>query len=464
MEAEPAGTFGLRDEDLETSSLSPGTTREDTSNSERFVKLNQTQVYYSPRRKSWMRFDKRWMRDDVKEVIERAKVTAREIYFEAARLPAEEAKKMGAWAESSLGLHRIEAMIKLAEPRMVIVDELLDADDWTLNCANGTLNLRNGEFHRHRKEDFLTKITGVEYDPAAQCPRWMEFLEGTFAGNAALIEYAQRLAGYFLTGCTTEQKWWMFFGPTASGKSTFILVLRGLLGEYAFALPENYFMLSRNESKDFVSASLAGVRLATCVETNEGKRLNVAKIKTLSGEDIISAEHKFERPFEFKPKCKLVLGTNYAPHVPAGDDALWRRSQILPFNVIVPKEKRIAALAAKLLDYEGPGILNWAYEGCRLWQSGGLEEPAAVVQAVNEYRSSEDLVADFVGDCIVLEAGARTLMREIYDKYKKWCDDEGTHQRSKKFLGAELKRLGIVMDTGKRHYLGVRTRQLGDAD
>ena len=85
----------------------------------------------------------------------------------------------------------------------------------------------------------------------------------TFADNLKLIRYAQRLAGYFLTGSTSEQKWWMFDGRTASGKSTFVQVLHGLLGSYALALPENDSPVSKNSS-DFITASLAGVRLATC--------------------------------------------------------------------------------------------------------------------------------------------------------------------------------------------------------
>lgn len=256
----------------------------------------------------------------------------------------------------------------------------------------------------------------------------------------------------------------MFFGPTASGKSTFILVLRGLLGEYAFALPENYFLLSKNENKDFTTASLEHVRFATCIETAEGKRLNVPRIKNLTGQDIVPAEHKFERPFEFIPKCKLVLATNYPPHVPAGDDALWRRLKVLPFTVVVPEDKRILDLSNRLLADEGPGILNWAYEGCREWQDSGLAEPAPVTQAVNDYRTAEDIAADFVGECLILDAQARTPIGEIYRKYTDWCKAGGLGARSKKFLGLELKRLGIVKDIDRRHYLGIKTRQLGDPE
>jgi hypothetical protein len=88
------------------------------------------------------------------------------------------------------------------------------------------------------------------------------------SGRASAWPYLSRFAGYCLTGLTSEQAWFMFYGGTASGKSTLINVLRGLLGPYALALPENYFLVTTNTS-DFATANLAGVRLATCVETNE---------------------------------------------------------------------------------------------------------------------------------------------------------------------------------------------------
>src|SRR6266566_8400814 len=131
MESQPASAFGLKDEDFETAPLSIGSTHEDTSNSERFVRRNKGHVYYSPRRKAWIRYDgQRWERDDGKEVIGRAKETAKSIYQEAATLNDEEAIKRGRWAERSLNRARVEAMTELAKPAMVVDDELFDANDF----------------------------------------------------------------------------------------------------------------------------------------------------------------------------------------------------------------------------------------------------------------------------------------------------------------------------------------------
>jgi putative DNA primase/helicase len=315
-------------------------------------------------------------------------------------------------------------------------------------------------FREHRREDFLTKKIPINYDPKATCPQFSKFLAETFQGSVPLIGYVTRIAGYFLTGFTTEQKWWIFYGPTASGKSTFIRILHGILGPYAHALPENYFLLSKNNPTDFESAHLHGIRLATCVETNEGRRLDVARIKKITGEDTIRAALKYQNSFEFQPQCKLVLVTNHRPHVPAGDDALWRRLKVVPFTATVPEENRIPGLADKLLKEEAPGILNWAIAGCRAWQMNGLQDPPEVAAAVADYRTSEDIVADFLRESYDLEQepSCRVLRKDLYTEYTKWAKDNNLHPMSQKKLGLELQRLGIQGDLGNRFWLGIRLK------
>jgi putative DNA primase/helicase len=254
----------------------------------------------------------------------------------------------------------------------------------------------------------------------------------------------------------------MFYGVTMSGKSTLINVLRGLLGPYALALPENYFLVTKNTS-DFATANLAGVRLATCVETNEGKRLDVAKIKSLTGEDVIAAALKYENYFNFKPQAKLVLATNHRPHVPATDDSIWRRVKVVPFNLTVPEEKRIPELADRLLEEEGPGILRLAVLGCKAWLMNRLDEPEAVKSAVNTYRTDEDTLQNFLDECCVREVSAQVRRKALFAAYTQWSKANGLRQMTTNKFGRELHRLGIEGDDGNRFWYGVRVEENFDA-
>src|SRR5262245_41838651 len=123
----------------------------------------------------------------------------------AARLKA--LQRQQTWALKSEDARRIHAMIDMArsETGVAVRPEDLDADPWLLNCDNGTLDLRTGELRPHRREDLLTKLCPVEYDPNATCPTWLRFLDRIMAGNTPLMNYLQRVVGYSLTGDVREQ-------------------------------------------------------------------------------------------------------------------------------------------------------------------------------------------------------------------------------------------------------------------
>src|SRR6266404_1667330 len=384
----------------------------ETSNAERLCAKHRDDLRYCSDRHVWCVWNGQfWAVNDIGGVMRRMQEVTREIYLEAANQPDENLRKaLAGWAKQSESRRTQENSAAIARYFEGIeirkFSAVFDTNPLLLGVSNGVIDLKSRELRPHRREDFLTKIVPIEYDPKAKCPRFFKFLSETLP-DPGLVGYLSRFAGYCLTGLTSEQSWFLFYGLTASGKSTLVNVLHGLLGPYALALPENYFLVTKNAT-DFATANIAGVRLATCVETNEGRRLDVAKIKTLTGEDVISAALKYENYFEFRPQAKLVLATNHRPHVPATDDSIWRRVKLVPFNVTVPEEKRIPELAKQLLEDEGPGILRWAVMGCQAWLANRLDEPEAVKSAVNEYRSAEDIVANFFDECCVMEASAQT--------------------------------------------------------
>lgn len=432
----------------------------ETANAERLCARYRDDLRFCSDRGVWCVWnDQLWAVNDVGGVMRRMQEVTRGIYQEAATQADENLRKaLGAWAKQSESRRTQENSAAIARYFQGVevrkFSAVFDTHPLLLNVSNGVIDLKTGELHPHRREDFLTKIVPIEYDPKAKCPKFLKFLSETLP-DPGLAGYLSRFAGYCLTGLTSEQVWFLFYGLTASGKSTLVNALHGLLGPYALALPENYFLVTKNTT-DFATANIAGVRLATCVESNEGRRLDVAKIKTLTGEDMISAALKYENYFEFHPQAKLVLATNHRPRVPATDDSIWRRVKILPFNITVPEDKRIPELAKRLLEDEGPGILRWAVLGCQAWLGNRLDEPDAVKSAVNEYRTAEDVVRNFLDECCVMEASAQIPRKELFTEYLRWGKENGLHQMTTTRFGRELHRLGIQGDDGKRLWFGVR--------
>jgi len=85
-----------------------------------------------------------------------------------------EAVKHALKSESARSLH---AMVELArsEPEIRVDVAKFDGQPHLLNVQNGTIDLRAGELLPHSREDMLTKIVPVSYDPQAKCPQWHTF-------------------------------------------------------------------------------------------------------------------------------------------------------------------------------------------------------------------------------------------------------------------------------------------------
>ena len=173
-------------------------------------------------------------------------------------------------------------LVKSEKGIPVLPDEL-DRNPLLLNCENGTIDLRTGELGPHRREDLITKLSPVEYNPAADCPIWLEFLDTVLGGSESLIRYVKQVAGYALTGMIREHKLFFLYGGGANGKSTLVGTILSILGEYGRQIDPEILILKRNGSHPTSIADLQGVRFAVCQEVEQGKRMAESIVKQLTG-------------------------------------------------------------------------------------------------------------------------------------------------------------------------------------
>ena len=352
------------------------------------------------------------------------------------------------------------AMIREAEHYAPILPQHLDRNKSVIGAKNGIIDLRTGELLPHDREAYLTKQSPVIYNPDAPVPKlWLQFLHDIFGGDPYMLEYIQKCVGYSLTGSTSEQCAFFLFGTGRNGKSTFLEIVRGILGDYATNIQPQTIMVNPKSGNAPSSdiARLKGARLVTSVEPNEGMRLDEGLLKQLTGDDVVTARKMFSEEFEFKPEFKLWMATNHKPLIRGTDTGIWRRIHLIPFEVQIPLDRVDKKLKYKLVK-EAEGILKWAVQGCLKWQNEGLTMPQKVLEAVREYQHEMDVISAFLDACCVTGEGEAKASR-LYAVYAKWADEHNEYKMSSTKFGTELMRKDFIGrrmgKDGCRYYTGV---------
>lgn len=444
----------------------------DTENARRFLKFNGNTFLWIEDLQRWWHYDSErpgWG-DGEMAVRLRMKETANLINKLALAMPftddkqrLEKLKQCISWKDAN----GIENSIKMLRDESFAQSTEFDTNPFLFLCKSGPINLKTGKRESLKPSDYLHKLSQVIFDKEAKCPQWKQFLNEIFMGDQELIFFVQKYCGYTLTGDTREEKFLILEGPGANGKSTLLEVIAGVLGEYGVPIPFATFKDPKwDQSGNAHQADMVqmiGARFIRSVEVKERARLNIERLKSLTGNDEMSARPPHARDYiRFKPIGKIWLAVNHLPKIYDTTNSCWRRLLRVPFSYVVPQEKRIKDFSKKLLREEGPGILNWMLDGCYVWQAEGLEPiPPIVTDATTEYQAESTPVKRFVSE--KCEIGKfQVAFGDLYTSFFSWWKDEmgEVNPISKIEMGKELKRIGFDMRIIKnvKHYIGLRQK------
>lgn len=392
----------------------------------------------------WFIWDgKRW-RIDTKKEIER--ITAKVLRSLSKSEDEAEAKWARMCERRNVRMNSIKDLIPLVPGER----QEFDTHKYLLNVENGIVDLKTGKLQQHDRELGLTKITNITFDENAKCPEWLNFLDQIFQGDKELAEYMQRLIGYSLTGEITEQIMVFLIGGGSNGKSTFINIIKDIMGDYGRQAKSDTFIKKKETGANNDIARLVGSRFVSAIESEDGEQLSEAFVKQITGGEPVLARFLRQEFFEFIPEFKVFFTTNHKPVIKGVDEGIWRRIRLIPFNLQLPKEKRDKKLPEKL-SLEMPGILNWAIEGCLKWQQSGLNDPAIVMKATGDYKEEMDILGTFMFECCFKREDVQIEAKDLFEVYANWCFKNGEHQLKNRAFYRILESQGFKRERGNRN-------------
>lgn len=429
----------------------------DMGTSRLFAEVFKDECRYSPTVKDWMHYDGiMWQRDYEGMAARGCCKQLADAFLKYAASCNLDGERRTAYLKYAVSLtsYRVRNTI-VNDSREInrFTSEQMDADDYLLNCQNGTLDLHGDKpiFREHRPDDLISKVSGTNYDPAARCPRWEQALQEIFENDTEKIDYLQRVLGYCLTGNTKEEQMYFLYGASSrNGKSTITETALYIMGDYGQTITPETLAVKQNKDSRTASpdiAKLRGARIVIASEPPKRMLFDSAQVKTMTGRDEISARALYENEVTFMPKFKILLNTNYLPTITDPTVFMSGRIKVITFSRHFSESEQDKTLKDKLRS-EAPGILNWMVEGYYRYKTDGLNPPNTVKVATEEYAADSDKLQKFIDDCLIKSEG-NCKGADVYKAYEKWTNENGYGCESKGNFYSDLKTKGIFRASGR---------------
>lgn len=340
--------------------------------------------------------------------------------------------------------------------------------------ANKLISLKNGLFHLedqvlldHSLGFYTQNSLPFEFDPNAQCPVWMKFLNDIWPHDQQSKDTLQEMFGYILSGDTRQQKFFNIIGPRRSGKGTINKVLVDLLGQHNTVAPELGELCDTFGLQPWLGKLLASFTDARAPERNRGSV--VSQLLRIVGGDTITVNRKNKEAWNGYLPTRIVIYSNEALQLTENSNALVGRMIVFKMtNTFYDKED--TELSFKL-SKELSGIFNWAMEGLtrRLERGGYFIQPESGKEYVELMSELGNPIGTFVEDALEFDPDSTVSKDEVFACFKHWATKKnipfGTELAFKRRFLAATQEHGVKADSirnnGKRShlYFGVKLNE-----
>lgn len=194
---------------------------------------------------------------------------------------------------------------------------------------NGLLNIYDDTFVPFSHEHVITNKIDWDYNPNAYDELTDKTLDRISCNDPQIRMLLEEMVGYTMFRRNELGKAFILTGTGSNGKSTFLNMLKTMLGK------RNVSVLDLKKLNDRFSTVMLFGKLANIGDDiSEEFVTDAADFKKIVTGETIDAEQKGQPKFEFEPYVKLLFSANNIPRIGKGRDshAILRRLIIVPFN------------------------------------------------------------------------------------------------------------------------------------
>lgn len=291
-----------------------------------------------------------------------------------------------------------------------------------INLKSGILNITTFEIIPHAEDFYFTSMLPIDFDPESdkKCETFLKYLDTNIA-TPEVIDQLQEFTGYCLVRHCKYEKALYLIGPGADGKSTYMKILRELVG------PENCSAVSFSAIEDQFQRSAMYNRLVNLSAEIGAESLESQYFKKIVSGDTLQAAYKHVDSFEFDPFCKLVFAGNMLPRVRDNTDGYFRKLLIIQMKkqFLEDDPGRDPYLFDKLKE-ELSEIFYWALCGLkRLVEQGHFTFADETRECLQDYKRLNNPVLCYVEEECEFGQDAQVSKKDIYSDYVNYCKRNG---------------------------------------
>ena len=302
------------------------------------------------------------------------------------------------------------------------------------------LNLKNMETLPYSPRCFNTAALDFDYDPNAECPQWVAFLDSIFGEDEESKQTLMEWMGLCLTSITKFHKAFFIIGPKRSGKGTIARILQKIIGSHNSIAPATSDFGSSFGLQSFIGKTLAIISDARFAKQRTTQVLE--RVLTITGEDMLTIDRKHKDAVSLHLQTKLMFISNEVPEIVDQSGAFASRFIFLKLSKSF-YDNEDTELENKL-SLELPGILRLAIQHLqKLLERGRFIQPETGKTILKRMTSLSSPVSDFIQ-----QLTPYMTQDMIWEKWVDYClaEGQGLCHGTKRALWNNLESAGYTCD------------------